>query len=101
MGIYRVNTAKAKEGKLAEAKETALALAKYTNETYDINVQILTNFDGPSNTLHWVAYSESWAANEEFGKKFAQDIKAQELVAKCAEVIDLHNSEWYSYTVVE
>ena len=101
MGLYRVNTAKAREGKMAEAREAALALAKYVNETYDRNVQILAGFDGPSDTLHWVHYHDSWAELGELGQKLSQDARVQELVAKAAEVIDLHNSEWHTYMVVE
>lgn len=101
MAHYTVNTAKAREGKHNEAKEAALALAKYVNETYGGNVQILVNHAGNRNTFHWVSYHESWAAAEERRKKQMDDAKFHELSEKVREAIDLYNSEYHHYEVVK
>ena len=101
MGHFAVNTAKAREGKADEARKAALALAKYIKDTYGGNVQILASFDGNRSTLHWVTFHESWAAEEETSLKTSQDAKFQELVQNIDAVIDLYNSEWRYYTVVE
>ena len=101
MAHYSINTAKAREGKLEEAKKSALAAAKYLNDTYGANIQILANYDGNRNVLHWVSYNESWATQEEIGKKLAQDATLQKLIATINESIDLFNGEWHLYSVVE
>ena len=52
-------------------------------------------------TLHWVSYYESFAVEEERNLKSSQDARFQELVENVREFLDIYNSEWQHYTVVE
>lgn len=101
MSFYAINTAKAREGKLIKAKNAALALAAYLNENYDADIQVLANHDGHRATLHWVSRHDSWTDREARSQQTADDPKHDQLVAEINKYIDLFNSEWHFYDVVE
>ena len=81
--IYQVRSARVHEGQGRAAVQWATKLVTYLNDKYpDVNVQLLTNVNGPWDQLHFVSIHESLATMEQWRSKVGPDNGYQELLAE-------------------
>ena len=86
--IYVVRSITAQPGKIREARQWAVRIAKWVNEHYpEVNVEVLRNITGPRWQVHWVVRCESLAVWGEVSPKMNADPGYQEAISGAQEFV--------------
>ena len=74
MSIYATVTAKAAPGKMAAAMEWAMKIRDLLNDTFSVDIEVLTNIGADAWTIHWITKYDSLAQYvETYGQMWANE----------------------------
>ena len=99
--ICTVHSIPIKQGKVAEAQETVVKAAQYSNEKYPgvVDAQVLSNISGRQHRIHLVIYYESYAALGDRKAQNAEDAQWKEIVAEAKEALNFDESDYNLFQV--
>lgn len=86
--IYRVLSMTVKPGKMEEARQLLLDVAAHVMENYTHKAEVLSNFSGLKNKLHFVGHHESLSTLEKVFEKFEKDSEGKKLMDQFPKVFD-------------
>lgn len=96
--IYRVLSMTVKPGKMPQARQLLLDVAAHVMSNYPHKAEVLSNFSGRKNRLHFVGYHESLGTMEKVFSAFENDKQGKALMDKFPEVFE-NDREISFYTV--